>query len=112
MKKLTAENLKNIFGVKLSKEVSRWVNEVGLYKGIFLDESFIENVLERINNLIGGFGVENIINPDEDDVRLYFVNMGDPYSDTVMYDGTKGKFVIGDWGTWVEEMESIYGLFN
>lgn len=57
--------------------------------------------LERINAIIGGHGVEYI--PRGHNARspaIDYVNMGDPYADTVMF--VSGRFTVGCWGDIVE----------
>ncbi|MEM4360116.1 MAG: hypothetical protein QXT45_06270 [Candidatus Bilamarchaeaceae archaeon] len=61
-----------------------------------------EDALEVVSELIGGFGVGSA---NVDDDVLYYVDMGDPYSTTVMYDDSDFKFIIGTWGDWVELKE-------
>ena len=57
--------------------------------------------LERINAIIGGYGVEYI--PRGHNARspaIEYVNAGDPYADTVMF--VSGRFIVGCWGDIVE----------
>lgn len=62
--------------------------------------------MEMINEELEGFGVEAIfaehdaLSPDAE-----YINMGDTYSTTVLWDDIEGKFLVTTWGDWLEEAE-------
>ena len=56
-------------------------------------------LLDTADRLIGGHGVENLY-PDHG--NIYYVNLGDPYDTTLMYDSRKGRLYVGAWGDYVE----------
>lgn len=60
-----------------------------------------EKVLEIADDLLEGGGVEAIRNRTGTTVALY-VNVGDPYAATLVYDG---RFKVMGWGDWVEAYE-------
>ena len=68
----------------------------------------IELKMEALNQVLGGFGVE-AIQPDgayvdsfwRDTVALY-VNNGDTYKPTVLYNTCKANFRLTSWGDYVE----------
>lgn len=66
----------------------------------------VELQMLAINEILGGYGVEAIfrdggrISPD-----MEYVNMGDPYNATVVYDYIDGKFIVTAWGDWIEHAE-------
>jgi hypothetical protein len=71
----------------------------------------VDGALEEVSEIIGGHGVEGL--PVEgawvdhywrDSIALY-VNMGDPYVTTIMYDTDRGVFEIGAWGDFLEDWE-------
>lgn len=66
------------------------------------------NDIRRIDTLMKGFGVEPI-NGYNGIVALY-VNMGDTYDLTVIYDMIIGKYIISDFGEFVERNQSRYGI--
>ena len=75
----------------------------------------VDYKLERINTLIGGYGVESI--PGEwvdryyQSTNLLYVNMGDTYEPTVIYDTVKKKWYIGvSWGDIVESEPKRFAL--
>lgn len=53
--------------------------------------------LHAINELVGGFGVEGL-GPE-----YQYINMGDTYATTLIYDRDKDRLFIGDWGSIVEQ---------
>jgi len=57
-----------------------------------------------IDELLGGFGVEVVgdVNNYPPRIDLEYVNMGDTYTGTVLYDG---RWEVGSWGDWVERNE-------
>jgi len=70
----------------------------------------VEDALEEISKLIGGFGHEVINGGDNrggfwQNAVLAYVNMGDTYDATIYYDTDKGTFGVGAWGGWVEAYE-------
>jgi len=58
----------------------------------------IVKYMEKINDIIGTFGVENGF-PEIPD--LYYCNNGDTYNITILH--YKGKLYIGDWGSVAEK---------
>jgi len=71
----------------------------------------VSSALEEASRIIGGFGVE-ALQPEGAWVDRYwynnildYVNMGDPYVTTIMYDTQKGEFLIGLWGDFLETWE-------
>lgn len=65
-----------------------------------------DRILLQINRLIDGHGVEAIPNPNysHKPIALY-VNMGDAYAATVVWDMSTGKFEYTTWGDWFENWE-------
>lgn len=60
---------------------------------------FPRHTLNRISEIIGGEGVEEIANP-LGDKRFWYINMGDSYAETVCW--IHGRFVLCSWGAIVE----------
>lgn len=67
----------------------------------------VDNILESVNVLLKGYGVEVIRGPHVDqyymDINLLYVNLGDTYIPTLIYDTLKETFVICSWGDYVEK---------
>jgi hypothetical protein len=70
-----------------------------------MDTESVEDALAFADKAMNGFGVEYIAS-SEDTMRtpdgLDFVNMGDTYDTTLVYDHGKGKYLITSWGDIVE----------
>jgi len=77
----------------------------------------VDDALDAINKLIGGFGVESVSDERAPQVvrysyycycyqiQLLYVNVGDSYLDTVLYDTQESTFGVGSVGDWLEVME-------
>jgi len=83
--------------------VVNWINQC------YNEPYKIELILEACNEVLQGFGVEYIAhcNDGYDFDSLYglsYVNLGDTYKATVIYNHLKEKFTIGCWGDIVEEI--------
>jgi len=68
----------------------------------------VDDILETLNKLIGGCGVEAMhvdgvwIDHYYGDIAALYVNMGDTYVTTFVFDTEKGILYCCDWGTWYE----------
>lgn len=63
--------------------------------------------MQDLNDLLGGFGVEPIRNPeDSDDIVAEYINTGDTYNTTILRDIETGEFLLTTWGDWLEEYEN------
>ena len=58
-------------------------------------------IMEAANEILGGYGVEGI--RDSQDDWLSYVNMGDTYDETLLYDSGLNEFKFGSWGDFVEQ---------
>ena len=62
--------------------------------------------LEKINPVLDGCGIEytaDVEDDQHDSYGLYYVNMGDPYVSTFIYDRRTGRLFISCWGDVVEK---------
>jgi hypothetical protein len=93
-----------IAGKKDPKEYSRvrnWINQC------YNMPNDVELILEACNEVLQGFGVEYIAHCNDgfDYDSMYglsYVNLGDTYKTTVIYNHAKEKFTINCWGNIVE----------
>lgn len=74
----------------------------------------VNQAMELADKTMHGHGVEEIVgfhNSERKTVALY-VNMGDTYSSTIIYDCLADEFYVGTYGDWVEwrEKNKDYGL--
>jgi hypothetical protein len=70
--------------------------------------------LDRADTIITGHGVEAIqgrwVNSYYGNIVGLYVNKGDTYALTVLFDTPRHKFYITDLGTWVEENQIRYQI--
>jgi molybdenum cofactor biosynthesis enzyme MoaA len=65
----------------------------------------LEEHMDKINDIMKGYGVEGLSEERGGErVDLMYVNMGDTYAKTVIFDYDEGLARIGDWGSYVEEL--------
>lgn len=108
--KLTAADAK-----KLRAEMNKvGKSEEDRYGAEMRYEHQVDRVLDLANKLIDGSGVEAINGSWHDDfyqdiVALY-VNMGDPYVATLLYDTVADRWHITGWGDFVERYEKRYEI--
>lgn len=69
--------------------------------------------LHAINDIVGGYGVEGLGPGRSGDYAppYEYINMGDTYATTLIYDRDADRLYIGDWGTIVEQ-EDPEGEWN
>jgi len=114
--KAIEEGLKDV----LQKEYSD--NSHAIAKAIYLllttatTHKLIDNALDIINEIIRGYGVESI--GDNEcysyycNIGLLYVNQGDTYTTTVIYDTREEQFIIGSWGDIVESQPDRFNEDN
>lgn len=56
--------------------------------------------MNHANIYLGGYGVESL---DPEAPHIQYVNMGDTYSNTILYNSKTHYMWIGSWGDWVEK---------
>ena len=73
----------------------------------------VEMVMEAINEILGGYGVEQITDSQWDnywcDGGLLYVNLGGTYTETICYDTRKNKWIVSSWGNIIERNEKRFG---
>lgn len=76
--------------------------------------SAVDRVLDAANAALGGHGIEAIEGEWHD--RYYqtivalYVNLGETYATTLLFDAVKGRFQITSWGDWVERYGDELGV--
>ena len=78
------------------------------YNSCYYKPCDTELVLAACNEVLGGFGVEYIEHESDGFdffslCGLSYVNLGDTYKTTIIYNHAKDKFVINCWGSFVEK---------
>jgi len=69
-----------------------------------------ELLMHALDTVFEGFGVEGLGEPDPYETpkwapRYEYINMGDTYDTTLIYDREENRLFIGDWGTIAETGE-------
>jgi len=70
-----------------------------------MDDDVAERYLEEVNALMGFHGVVSLDNSSSRPAALY-VNTGETYDPTVLYDVANGTFTVISWGAWLEWAEN------
>lgn len=70
-----------------------------------------DQAMERANEILRGFGVETVrvATADEGDLVFDYVNFGDTYVATLIYDRFADRFRVTSWGDMVEAWERRWG---
>lgn len=67
----------------------------------------VERALDIINYLLDGYGVEAVRGEYVDqyylDVNILYINMGDTYVPTILYDTLECEFHARSWGDYVDQ---------
>jgi len=75
----------------------------------------VDDALDFVNQTLNGHGVEairgdyHVDNYYYDIVALY-VNMGDTYNSTILYETDNDRFLLTSWGDWVERNDRKYRI--
>ena len=92
------------------ESVQRWVSQC------YNPPRWIERAMRALNEEMHGFGVECIkgeyIDKFWDDVIATYVNMGDTYNTTILFDTRTDLFKVTSHGDWVESYEKKGGKIN
>jgi hypothetical protein len=66
-----------------------------------MEDGYVHRVLDLANKVLDGFGRE-YLTPLGGGNGVDYVNRGDTYDTTLMFDYEKGRFVVSSWGDIVE----------
>ena len=74
----------------------------------------IDTLLDDVNDALRAHGIESIEGTWHDryyqNIVALYVNMGDTYNGTILYDTTKNRFYATSWGDWVERNGERLGV--
>ena len=74
----------------------------------------IDAILDDVNDALRAHGIESIEGTWHDryyqNIVALYVNMGDTYNGTILYDTTKNRFYATSWGDWVERNGDRLGV--
>ena len=90
------------------KDGKKLLSEINFDQKLSFDD--IYNIMKTANKILHGYGIEAI--HDEDifvskyyqDIVAEYINMGDSYVPTLLYDTREGKFDIISYGDFVEAL--------
>lgn len=86
------------------------VGYVEPYKGSWLDHDHnVDLALGEMNEILGGFGIEYVRNEHIDEPVARYINNGDSYTVTIVYDESADIFEINSWGGWLDSFEQMDG---
>jgi hypothetical protein len=110
MNKPSVKTLRTIAGDRAQelRDLLDGVNKTREYESVrawesqcYHKPSYIERVLCAANEIISGYGVECLVDSDGQ-ARWEYINMGDTYAATLLYNRETGQFTVGTWGDIVE----------
>lgn len=66
-----------------------------------------ERAMREADEILGGFGVEAVFEEGEygGDPAMTYINTGDTYNATIVYDVDEDELYVSTWGDWVEDAE-------
>jgi hypothetical protein len=74
------------------------------------EPSLVEQQLEAANGLMNCHGVEAILSEGSwGECLMSYVNTGDTYAPTLVFDAEEHDFMVTSWGDWVEAYEREHG---
>jgi len=71
-----------------------------------MEDGYVHRTLERADEILG-FGRE-YLTPSDGGNGVDYVNTGDTYTPTLMFDYEKSRFLLGSWGDLVERQPSRF----
>jgi hypothetical protein len=106
-------NLKDLFGAQPRGFVSRIKNRIDAIENdpVVDRPGHVDELLADANKALGGYGVEAIRQEGAHVSRYYqdiiglYVNLGETYKPTLIYDTAENRFAVGGWGDFLEVKE-------
>jgi hypothetical protein len=81
------------------------IDEINEEAVAYVTDIDLVDKMQEINDIMGGHGIEGISEQIGDhSLNLIYVNMGDTYDPTVIYNINEGMATVGNWGSYVEEL--------
>lgn len=84
---------------ELSPACDRWVRQC------HNDPSHVEQVMCAADEWLGTYGVEAIFGDSVTEPRFSYCNTGDTYALTLIYDHSKGRYLVSSYGDEIERAE-------
>ena len=92
---------------KSGPSVARMVKFLGVTKAqatelkSLMNEGYVYRTLDHADTILAGHDLARLPTSDGS-AAVYYVNMGDTYAATLMFDFKKQRFLVGSWGALVE----------
>lgn len=106
--------LGDILKHEYGNDIKKQVKDIRKAMETAYDHKSIDDCLDKCNEVLKGFGIESIRDNNftgyYGDIGLLYVNMGDTYIPTVIYDTRKDKFYVCSWGNIVEKEEKRFNI--
>lgn len=102
--RILVRDLKKIAGKQVNerdlKELARDLNSIRNFRQA-------DDVLEEADQILGTFGVEAVY-AEDDPIKpaAIYLNVGDTYSNTIIYDVLEDEVLYTSLGDWIEAVES------
>ena len=110
--KPSLKRLQAAFGVEPGKKCRAILEGRGLPaendQSYYNPPTLTERTMDALNDALDGFGVESI--EGRGGFIASYVNMGETYETTILYNELTDTFLIVSWGDWVERNERRYGI--
>ena len=74
--------------------------------------SRLDRIMECLNEVLGTYGVEAIGDSQTYGPPAEYLNAGDTYAATLVFDRLVGNFKLTSWGDWLEKNESKAAFRN
>jgi hypothetical protein len=114
MARITKSSLAREFRDLSDKDAARVVEAAQAVRDAFKLRD-VEREMAKIDKLIEGFGVEAVIfregeglrnfkSDPHDDMLALYVNTGDSYSPTILWDARRDTVTLTSWGDFVERL--------
>jgi hypothetical protein len=106
----TARKIKALVNYELEPDqfesVDAWIRQC------YNEPSIDEKIMCALNELLDGHGIEAIRDSRQwdsyyGDCRFSYVNMGDTYNATILYDCMNDRYILSSWGDVVERLNIV-----
>lgn len=88
------------------KKTTSYFSVIQLCTDSYNPPNYFDRLMCALNEILEGFGVEPIWGKDSEmEPIAEYINMGDTYNTTILYDYDKGTFQVTSWGDWFEANE-------
>lgn len=109
----TAETVRGLIrGEIRTLDAERFPRSNAYFNSCYNRPSRLDRIMECLNEVLGTYGVESI-----GEVQMYgppaeYLNAGDTYAETVVFDHLAGNFKLTSWGDWLEKNEGKTAFRN